>query len=207
MNELRANVEQYTNGVTDSSFLSLLTSYLPLPMFTTGIIFLTLAIVLTVTSNVAMVTGHKKLGVLLLLVSTCFIAFLTYANYKEKTYVDKSQSIFEQVYNQTIHDATGAEKAVLNNTKMYAERYKSTPTTDNRIRYSTAFDSMLYKMKELKAMKAEQVDGLNNVLRSHVAYVTNYEKLINTIQLYLVVCLIFLTIFRIDFKTKKALTV
>lgn len=203
MNVLRTDASTIISGVTDQNLTTLLHSYLPSGMFTTGLIFVIASAILTIVTNLAASQGHKKLGVLLLLLSTCFIAFLSYADFKDTSYVEKSQGTFENIYNATINESTGIQRAILTNTKMYSERFKSTPSNENRIKYRTAFDSMLFNMNELKSVKVEQIDTLNNTLKLHVEYVKNYEKLTNTIQLYVVICLIFLALFRIDLKSNK----
>jgi hypothetical protein len=88
-------------------------------------------------------------------------------------------------------------------TKEHYDRYLAFPSNENKVKYLTSFETLLSKTDNIKALKDGQYDVFSNVLKLHLKYVIQYEKLLNAIQFYIVICLIFLAIFRIQFKTKK----
>lgn len=199
MNSLREQSLLIINGSQDENFISVMNGYLPIDMLQTGVIFVVFALMLTIASNFSISKGFKKMGVLLILLSTCYIAFLTYVDYKEDRYLVTASETFDKLYKETSSISQGTDKAIIENAKLYHDRYKSTPSADNKIKFKTAYQTLIFKMKELRTIKLEQIETFNNVLKLHVNYNVQQEKLLNTIQLYLVICLIFLALVRIRF--------
>lgn len=204
MNNLKTQYKAYVVQVSgDSNMISLLSGYLPQAMLFTAGVFITISLALTIISNYSITKGFKKLGVLLLLCSTFFVAFLSYADYKDRSYVERSKVEFMNIYNQVYTISEGPTKGVLEATKEHYDRFQSIKTNENKVKYMTSFETMLTKIDNIKALKDGQYDIFSNVLKLHVKYVLQYEKLLNAIQFYIVVCLIFLALFRIQFRTKK----
>jgi len=206
MNSLKSQYDTYvTQSANDPNMLALLSGYLPIAMLFTAGVFVTISLILTVISNYSISKGFKKLGVLLLLGSTFFVAFLSYADYKDRAYVEQTKIEFMNVYNQVYASSEGTSKSVIEATKEHYDRYLSVPTDENKVKYLTSFETMLTKINNIKELKNGQHDMFANVLKLHLKYVLLYEKLLNTIQFYIVICLIFLAIFRIQFRSKKVI--
>lgn len=205
MNSLKNQYNQYVTQVADDqNMLALLSGYLPPAMLFTAGVFITISLILTIISNYSITKGFKKLGVLLLLCSTFFVAFLSYADYKDRMYAEQSKTEFMNIYNQVYTISEGTNKSVLEATKEHYDRYLSGPNiNENKVKFLTSFETLLTKIDNIKALKDGQYDTFSNVLKLHLKYVVQYEKLLNAIQFYIVICLIFLAIFRIQFRTKK----
>jgi hypothetical protein len=205
MNSLKNQYNQYVTQVADDqNMLALLSGYLPTAMLFTAGVFITISLILTIISNYSVTKGFKKLGVLLLLCSTFFVAFLSYADYKDRVYAEQSKTEFMNIYNQVYTISEGTNKSVLEATKEHYDRYLSGPNiNENKVKFLTSFETLLTKTDNIKALKDGQYDTFSNVLKLHLKYVVQYEKLLNAIQFYIVICLIFLAIFRIQFRTKK----
>lgn len=204
MNSLKSQYDNYvTQSANDPNMLALLNGYLPSAMLVTAGVFITISLILTVISNYSITKGFKKLGVLLLLCSTFFVAFLSYADYKDRSYVEQTKIEFMNVYNQVYTLSEGTSRSVLEATKEHYDRFLAFPSNENKVKYLTSFETLLSKVDNIKALKDGQYDTFANVLKLHLKYVIQYEKLLNAIQFYIVICLIFLAIFRIQFRTKK----
>lgn len=208
MNMVKSQYEQYVaQAANDQNMLALLSGYLPEAMFFTACVFIVISLILTVVSNYSITKGFKKLGVLLLLCSTFFIAFLSYADYKDRVYAEQAKTEFMNIYNQVYTISEGTNKSVLEATKEHYDRYLSGPNlNENKVKFLTSFETLLTKTDNIKALKDEQYDVFSKVLKLHLNYVVTYEKLLNAIQFYIVICLIFLAMFRIQFRTKKTIT-
>ena len=204
MNSLKIQYNNYvTQSANDPNMLALFNGYLPTAMLFTAGVFITISLILTVISNYSITKGFKKLGVLLLLCSTFFVAFLSYADYKDRLYVEQTKVEFMNVYNQVYTLSEGTSRSLLEATKEHYDRYLTVPNNENKVKYLTSFETLLSKVDNIKQLKDGQYDIFANVLKLHLKYVIQYEKLLNAIQFYIVICLIFLAIFRIQFRTKK----
>lgn len=208
MNMLKNQYDIYvTQSANDNNMLALLNGYLPVAMMFTAGVFITISLILTIVSNYSITKGFKKLGVLLLLCSTFFLAFLSYADYKDSVYTEQSKTEFMNIYNQVYTISEGSNKSVLEATKEHYDRYLSGPNmNENKVKFLTSFETLLTKTDNIKELKGEQYDVFSKVLKLHLSYVITYEKLLNAIQFYIVTCLIFLAMFRIQFRTKKSIT-
>lgn len=208
MNMLKNQYDTYvTQSANDQNMLALLNGYLPVAMMFTAGVFITISLILTIVSNYSITKGFKKLGVLLLLCSTFFLAFLSYADYKDSVYTEQAKTEFMNIYNQVYTISEGSNKSVLEATKEHYDRYLSGPNMkENKVKFLTSFETLLTKTDNIKELKGEQYDVFSKVLKLHLSYVITYEKLLNAIQFYIVTCLIFLAMFRIQFRTKKSIT-
>lgn len=208
MNMLKNQFDTYiTQSANDQNMLALLNGYLPVAMMFTAGVFITISLILTIVSNYSITKGFKKLGVLLLLCSTFFLAFLSYADYKDSVYTEQAKTEFMNIYNQVYTISEGTNKSVLEATKEHYDRYLSGPNmNENKVKFLTSFETLLTKTDNIKELKGEQYDVFSKVLKLHLSYVITYEKLLNAIQFYIVTCLIFLAMFRIQFRTKKSIT-
>lgn len=208
MNMLKNQYDTYvTQSANDQNMLALLNGYLPVAMMFTAGVFITISLILTIVSNYSITKGFKKLGVLLLLCSTFFLAFLSYADYKDSVYTEQAKTEFMNIYNQVYTISEGTNKSVLEATKEHYDRYLSGPNmNENKVKFLTSFETLLTKTDNIKELKGEQYDVFSKVLKLHLSYVITYEKLLNAIQFYIVTCLIFLAMFRIQFRTKKSIT-
>ncbi len=207
MNMLKNQYDTYvTQSTNDQNMLALLNGYLPVAMMFTAGVFITISLILTIVSNYSITKGFKKLGVLLLLCSTFFLAFLSYADYKDSVYTEQAKTEFMNIYNQVYTISEGTNKSVLEATKEHYDRYLSGPNmNENKVKFLTSFETLLTKTDNIKELKGEQYDVFSKVLKLHLSYVITYEKLLNAIQFYIVTCLIFLAMFRIQFRTKKSI--
>lgn len=208
MNMLKNQYDTYvTQSANDQNMLALLNGYLPVAMMFTAGVFIAISLLLTIISNYSITKGFKKLGVLLLLCSTFFLAFLSYADYKDSVYTEQAKTEFMNIYNQVYTISEGTNKSVLEATKEHYDRYLSGPNmNENKVKFLTSFETLLTKTDNIKDLKGEQYDIFSKVLKLHLSYVITYEKLLNAIQFYIVTCLIFLAMFRIQFRTKKSIT-
>lgn len=208
MNMLKNQYDTYvTQSANDQNMLALLNGYLPVAMMFTAGVFIAISLLLTIISNYSITKGFKKLGVLLLLCSTFFLAFLSYADYKDSVYTEQAKTEFMNIYNQVYTISEGTNKSVLEATKEHYDRYLSGPNmNENKVKFLTSFETLLTKTDNIKDLKGEQYDVFSKVLKLHLSYVITYEKLLNAIQFYIVTCLIFLAMFRIQFRTKKSIT-
>lgn len=208
MNMLKNQYDTYvTQSANDQNMLALLNGYLPVAMMFTAGVFIAISLLLTIISNYSITKGFKKLGVLLLLCSTFFLAFLSYADYKDSVYTEQAKTEFMNIYNQVYTISEGTNKSVLEATKEHYDRYLSGPNmNENKVKFLTSFETLLTKTDNIKELKGEQYDVFSKVLKLHLSYVITYEKLLNAIQFYIVTCLIFLAMFRIQFRTKKSIT-
>lgn len=208
MNMLKNQFDTYiTQSANDQNMLALLNGYLPVAMMFTAGVFITISLILTIVSNYSITKGFKKLGVLLLLCSTFFLAFLSYADYKDSVYTEQAKTEFMNIYNQVYTISEGSNKSVLEATKEHYDRYLSGPNMkENKVKFLTSFETLLTKTDNIKELKGDQYDVFSKVLKLHLNYVITYEKLLNAIQFYIVTCLIFLAMFRIQFRTKKSIT-
>lgn len=208
MNMLKNQYDTYvTQSANDQNMLALLNGYLPVAMMFTAGVFIAISLLLTIISNYSITKGFKKLGVLLLLCSTFFLAFLSYADYKDSVYTEQAKTEFMNIYNQVYTISEGTNKSVLEATKEHYDRYLSGPNmNENKVKFLTSFETLLTKTDNIKELKGDQYDVFSKVLKLHLSYVITYEKLLNAIQFYIVTCLIFLAMFRIQFRTKKSIT-
>jgi hypothetical protein len=204
MRSLKTEFNHYvTQNIDDPNMMALFSGYLPGAMLFSAMVFIAISLILTIVSNYSISKGFKKLGVLLLLCSTFFVAFLSYADYKDRVYLERTKTEFTKLYTEVYTLSDGINKSVIEATKEHYDRYQAFPSNENKVKYLTSFETLLGKLDNIRSLKDGQYDTFANVLKLHVKYVIQYEKLLNAIQFYILICLIFLAIFRIQFKAKK----
>lgn len=184
-------------GTNDSNFINIMQGYLPDQMFSISIIALIFIVILTVLTNFTIFKKCKKWAIAVILLSASVVAFLSFCSYQDNSYAERANTQFAKIYSEASGISTGTDKALIENAKTYQERYSATPSDLNRIKFQTAYQTLLYKMKDLRTIKVEQIGTFNEVLKLHVSYVSLQEKLLNSIQLYIVMSLIFLALIRI----------